>query len=88
MPVTSSPGTTDAMSPTFRHDVGFYGSDDEFKDLIVPFAEAGLAAGEAVIFAYDPYQVALLRSWLPASDAITYVSETRPYASPARALGG
>jgi hypothetical protein len=28
------------------HEAGFYGSDAEFRALIVPFAEEGIAAGE------------------------------------------
>lgn len=83
-----APTPSTAASPSFRHDVGFYSSDEEFRDLIVPFVQAGLEAGEAVIFGYDPHKVALLQSWLPASDAISYVSETNPYGSPALALDG
>jgi hypothetical protein len=30
------------------HEAGFYASDDEFRALIVPFAEEGIAAGEPV----------------------------------------
>ena len=35
------------------HEAGFYGSDAEFRALIVPFAEEGIAAGEPVIIGYD-----------------------------------
>jgi len=28
------------------HEAGFYGSDADFRTLIVPFAEEGIAAGE------------------------------------------
>jgi hypothetical protein len=31
------------------HEAGFYGSDGDFRALIVPFAEEGIAAGEPVI---------------------------------------
>ena len=31
------------------HEAGFYRSDAEFRALIVPFAEEGIAAGEPVI---------------------------------------
>ena len=77
-----------ARSPGFHHDVGFYSSDEEFRDLILPFAAEGLEGGEALVFAYDPYKVDLLRGWLPDSDAVTYVEDTSPYARPALALRG
>jgi hypothetical protein len=31
------------------HEAGFYGSDAEFRALIVPFAEEGIAAGDRVV---------------------------------------
>lgn len=75
------------MSPAgYLHEVGFYSSDDEFKDLICPFALDGIRNGEPVVFAYDPYKTALLQNSLPASWAITYVSDASPYATPPRAL--
>ena len=44
------------------HEGGFYGSDAEFRALIVPFAEEGIAAGEPVIIGYDDRKSSLLRS--------------------------
>lgn len=76
------------MGDKFRHDGGFYASDDEFAALVVPFAEAGLDAGDAVVFGYDDRKQALLRAWLPDDDAITYVAAQGAYARPARALAG
>ena len=35
------------------HEAGFYSSDAEFRALIVPFAQEGIAAGEPVIIGYD-----------------------------------
>ena len=50
------------------HEAGFYASDAEFRALIVPFAEEGIAAGEAVIIGYgDDRKSAPLRSWLSRS---------------------
>lgn len=75
-----------SMAEGYLHQVGFYGSDEAFCDLICPFALDGIKAGEPVVFAYDPYKMSLLRDRLPASPHITYVTDTAPYAAPARAL--
>lgn len=65
------------------HEAGFYGSDDEFRTLIVPFVEDGLAAGEPVIIGYDEHKAGLLRSWLPDASAVNFLGDKSLYASPA-----
>jgi len=76
----------DGMAEGYLHQVGFYASDDGFRDLIRPFALDGIEAGEPVVFAYDPYKMDLLRDWLPDSPGITYITDTDPYATPTRSL--
>ena len=78
--------TTGAATPGYRHEIGFYSSEEEFHDLIVPFAVEALGQGEPVVFAYDAYKTDLLRSWLVEDAAVTHVSGRSPYSSPARAL--
>jgi anti-sigma regulatory factor (Ser/Thr protein kinase) len=68
------------------HEAGFYGSDIEFRALIVPFVEEGIAAGEPVIIGYDGRKNALLRSWLTDPSAITFLADKGVYATPARAI--
>ena len=68
------------------HEAGFYGSDAEFRALVVPFAEEGIAAGEPVILAYDDRKSSLLRSWLPDPSAVEFVADHGLYATPARAI--
>jgi anti-sigma regulatory factor (Ser/Thr protein kinase) len=68
------------------HEAGFYGSDVEFRDLIVPFAEEGIAAGEPVIIGYDNRKNALVRSWLTDPSAVTFLADTSLYATPSRAI--
>ncbi len=68
------------------HEAGFYGSDAEFRALIVPFAEEGIAAGEPVILGYDDRKNALLRSWLTDPSAVDFIADTSPYAKPATAI--
>jgi anti-sigma regulatory factor (Ser/Thr protein kinase) len=68
------------------HEAGFYGSDAEFRSLIVPFAEEGIAAGEPVIIGYDSRKSALLRSWLSDPSAVEFIGDASLYATPARAI--
>lgn len=83
---TSTAGRALAVSEGFVHEIGIYSSDEEFRELICPFAHEGLAADEPVIFAYDSEKTAMLRSWLPESSGISYVTDTAPYATPGKAI--
>ncbi|MGY1712063.1 anti-sigma factor RsbA family regulatory protein [Geodermatophilus sp. SYSU D00758] len=68
------------------HEAGFYASDAEFLDLIVPFVTEGVAADEPVIIGYDDRKTALLRAALPSPDAVTFIADRSLYASPAGAI--
>ena len=68
------------------HEAGFYRSDAEFRALIVPFAEEGIAAGEPVILGYDARKSGLLRSWLTDPSSVEFVGSKTTYATPARAI--
>lgn len=68
------------------HEAGFYGSDAEFRALIVPFAEEGISAGEPVIIGYDDRKSSLLRSWLTDPSAVEFIADRSLYATPARAI--
>ena len=68
------------------HEAGFYRSDAEFRALIVPFAEEGIAAGEPVVIGYDARKSELLRSWLTNPSAVDFVGDATLYATPARAI--
>jgi anti-sigma regulatory factor (Ser/Thr protein kinase) len=68
------------------HEAGFYASDAEFRALIVPFAEEGIAAGEPVIIGYDDRKSALLRSWLSDPSAVEFIGDESLYATPTRAI--
>jgi DcmR-like sensory protein len=73
--------------PPWRfHEVGFYRSDAEFGALIVPFVEAGVAAGQPVILGYDDRKASLLRSWLADPAAVTFIADDSLYVTPARAI--
>ncbi len=83
---TSASGRALTVAEGFVHEIGIYSSDEEFRELICPFAYEGLAADEPLVFAYDPEKTAMLRSWLPASLIISYVTDSAPYATPGKAL--
>jgi len=68
------------------HEAGFYGSDIEFRALIVPFAEEGIAAGEPVIIGYDDRKNSLVHSWLSDPSAVTFLADKSLYATPARTI--
>ena len=68
------------------HEAGFYASDAEFRALIVPFAEEGIAAGEPVIIAYDNRKSDLLRAWLSNPSAVEFLGDKNLYATPARTI--
>jgi anti-sigma regulatory factor (Ser/Thr protein kinase) len=78
--------TEPASRPGRFHDVGFYRSDAEFRALIVPFVEEGVAAGQPVIIGYDDRKASLLQSWLDDPAAVTFLAGTSLYATPARAI--
>ena len=68
------------------HQAGFYSSDAEFVALIVPFVTGGLAAGEPVVIGYDDRKCDLLRAELSRPDRVSFVADTRLYATPAGAI--
>jgi anti-sigma regulatory factor (Ser/Thr protein kinase) len=70
----------------FFHEAGFYSSGTEFRALIVPFIEEGIAAGEPVIVGYDDRRNALVGSWLTDPSAVTFLADASLYATPARAI--
>ena len=78
--------TEPAGRPGRFHEVGFYRSDAEFGALIVPFVEEGTAAGQPVIIGYDDRKASLLRAWLDDPAAVTFITGTSLYATPARAI--
>jgi anti-sigma regulatory factor (Ser/Thr protein kinase) len=70
----------------YIHEAGFYGSDAEFRALIVPFAEEGIAAGEPVIIGYDDRKSDLVRSWVSDPSAVEFLGDKSLYATPAKAI--
>lgn len=68
------------------HEAGFFASDAEFLDLLVPFVTEGSEAGEPVLIGYDARKSELLRAALPDPEAATFLTDAGTYASPAGAI--
>lgn len=71
----------------FFHETAFYGSDEEFLAIVLPFLTGGLGAGEPVVVAFAPANEDLVRQALGAATGVTYISNETQYARPANAIG-
>lgn len=65
----------------YFHETAFYGSDDEFVDIVRPFLRGGLEAGEPTVVACAPHNTALLQRSLDCS-AIRFLPAGDHYARP------
>lgn len=70
----------------FYHETAFYGSDDDFLTIAMPFVEGGLRAGQPTLIACAAKNTALLRDALGHDDAVTYLPGADQYARPADAI--
>lgn len=70
----------------FFHESAFYGSDDEFLALAVPFLEDGLRAGEPTLVACTAENAALLRGALGRDESVTFLQGSGQYSRPADAI--
>ncbi|MET9631151.1 sensor histidine kinase [Lentzea sp. NPDC006480] len=70
----------------FYHETAFYGSDDDFLTIAVPFVEGGLRDGQPTLIACAEKNTALLRGALGHDEAVTYLPGADQYARPADAI--
>jgi anti-sigma regulatory factor (Ser/Thr protein kinase) len=70
----------------FVHEALYYGSDEEFLSVAVPFLRDGVAAGEPAMAVLGEHNAALVRSALPRSARVEYTSGSDMYARPAGAI--
>jgi anti-sigma regulatory factor (Ser/Thr protein kinase) len=76
-------------SDSVRHDLLVYDSDDQYAEQLVPFVEAGLDQGEAVVAVPGRATEPLLRDALgAASDRVTFHLCEEWYTRPEAALAG
>jgi anti-sigma regulatory factor (Ser/Thr protein kinase) len=70
----------------FYHETAFYGSDDDFLAIAVPFVEGGLRDGQPTLVACAAKNTALLRDALGRAEAVVYLPGADHYARPADAI--
>ena len=71
----------------FFHETAFYGSDDDFLGLTLPFVEGGLAAGEPTVIALDAHNHGLLAAAIDADiERVTVLPAADQYARPAATI--
>lgn len=70
----------------YFHETAFYGSDEEFLALIVPFFAEGLEAGEPVVSAFAPANQQLVRDTFGDSSGVRYIGGEAQYLRPAGAI--
>ncbi|HEX3790836.1 MAG TPA: sensor histidine kinase [Pseudonocardiaceae bacterium] len=72
----------------YLHETAFYGSDEEFLAIVLPFVTGGVEAGEPTVVALAEHNAKLLHGELPRVAGITFMPATDQYARPATAIRG
>lgn len=70
----------------YFHETAFYGSDEEFLALVVPFFAEGLTAGEPVVSAFAAPNQQLIRDAFAGSSGVRYIGGETQYLRPAGAI--
>jgi len=68
------------------HEAGYYGSDEEFAALVVPFLTGGLDAEAPTFAVFTEPKTALLRDALPEPTAVTFLSGDEQYDRPSATI--
>ncbi|GAA3296538.1 hypothetical protein GCM10020218_080070 [Dactylosporangium vinaceum] len=68
------------------HEAAFYGSDDEFLAVVVPFLRDGVAAGEPTVSLFGPHNQRLVRSVFGPDSGVEFIDGGRHYLRPASAI--
>ncbi|WP_433260796.1 anti-sigma factor RsbA family regulatory protein [Actinosynnema sp. CS-041913] len=70
----------------YDHAAVYYDSYDELLAVVVPFARAGLDAGEPTVVSLEQHKVDLVRAALPEKSDVTFLVADDLYARPAAAI--
>jgi anti-sigma regulatory factor (Ser/Thr protein kinase) len=84
--MSARPAAGQAGQAGLIHDAGYYGSDEEFLSLVVPFLIGGLNAGQPTFAVFAEPKTALLRDALPDPSAVTFFDGEVQYDRPATTL--
>jgi anti-sigma regulatory factor (Ser/Thr protein kinase) len=68
------------------HEAAFYGSDEEFLGVVVPFLRDGVAAGEPTLSLFGGHNQYLLRDTLGAGSDVVFIDGGNHYMRPAAAI--
>lgn len=68
----------------YFHEAAFYGSDDEFLAIVLPFLAGGIEAGEPTAVALDERKAELIRAAMGDTASITFLEEPARDARPTR----
>ncbi|WP_304105977.1 sensor histidine kinase [Mycolicibacterium bacteremicum] len=70
----------------YFHEAAFYGSDDEFLAIVLPFVTDGVAAGEPTLVTLAESNSELVKSALADISGVTFIPADLQYARPAAAI--
>lgn len=79
-----SGGTSDHCG--LLHEAAFYGSEDEFLAVVVPFLADGIGAGEPTVAAFGARNAELIRTVLGDTADISFLDAEAHYTRPANAI--
>lgn len=68
----------------YFHEAAFYGSDDEFLAIVLPFLAGGIEAGEPTAVALDERKAELIRAAMGDTASISFLEEPARDARPTR----
>lgn len=68
------------------HEAAFYASDEEFLEVVLPFLEGGVAAGEPTVSIFADHRQQLIRDELGAGSGVLFIDGGRHYSRPAAAI--
>ncbi|WP_367130958.1 anti-sigma factor RsbA family regulatory protein [Saccharothrix sp. HUAS TT1] len=69
----------------YFHETAFYGSDDDFRSVVVPFLDEGVSAGEPVVVACLPGNERLIRDAVAEPSGVVFLTADQ-YARPTEAI--
>jgi anti-sigma regulatory factor (Ser/Thr protein kinase) len=70
----------------FFHEAAFYGSDEEFLEVVLPFLRDGVAAGEPTVSLFGERNQGLVRAALGSRSGVVFIDGGRHYLRPAVAI--
>ncbi len=71
----------------YFHETAFYGSDDDYRSVVVPFLDEGVVAGEPVLVACRPANERLIRDAVADPSGVVFLPEDQ-YDRPTEAIQG